>query len=492
MLISNGRRTRPKFSREFRSRLICGAAWIALPVWACGSALGQVTPPVIPPGVFNVTVSNPLIAGGATAVTTPGTDNSGVINSFINYAANNGGGTVEVPAGTYGSNTLFMNSNVNLQLDSGATLQNLTPSNTFVEGFGLSNFAISGSGTLDDDTTVRSPNTAMVLLEGDEQFAVNGVSIDNASLVHMVAQFDEDVTINGVTIADPLGTKANGDGIDFSGANFLIENCNISDGDDDIVAKPADQFCTNITIANCTIGAGHGISIGGQTTAGLTNMTVTNCTFNGTTDGLRLKAGRGNGGLVQNVTYSNITMTNVPNPIYITSWYNNGSDTQPSDATGAASAPFTAGQTPQWNNITFNNITSNDATTGNSGIIYGLPEAPITNVTFNNVSLSSKSFMLANFAGFNGVFDPNAPADPNSEILFENSSINGTALTQNSLTVHSLFQDSPHGQVETVIVIPEPASASLITAGIALVAQRRRSRNRFGGRARTIGENIMS
>jgi polygalacturonase len=38
-------------------------------------------------------------------------------------------------------------------------------------------------------------------------------------------------------------------------------------------------------------------------------MTVTNCTFNGTTNGLRLKAGRGTGGLVQNVGYDQITMT---------------------------------------------------------------------------------------------------------------------------------------------------------------------------------------
>ena len=123
----------------------------------------------------------------------------------------------------------------------------------------------------------------------------------------------------------------NTDGIDFAGTNFTIKNCSIDDGDDDIVAKPASNNCSNILITNCAIGAGHGISVGGGTMFGLSNMTVSNTTFNGTTDGLRVKAqdssatgstpGGGTANPLVNVLYSNIVMNNVANPIVVDSFY---------------------------------------------------------------------------------------------------------------------------------------------------------------------------
>jgi polygalacturonase len=466
---------------------------MAMPIWA-DRASGQVVQPIIPAGVFNAAISNPAIDGGATVSTTPGADNSGVINAFLSYAAFKGGGTVEVPAGTYSSNVLFMQNNVNLQLDPGTTIQNLVPANPIVEGFGIGNFEISGGGVLNDNASTAAANSAMVALEGDADFAINNVTIENAALVHFVAQFDENVTVNNVTIADPLGTKTNGDGIDYSGSNFLFENCNISDGDDDIVAKPGSFFSSNITITNCTIGAGHGISIGGQTNAGLVNMTVTNCTFNGTTYGIRLKAGRTNGGLVQNLSFSNITMTNVNHPLYITGYYDAGSDQQPIDADPNDVQTFTAGETPVWNNISFNNVTSINPK-GTGPIVYGLGESPVTALSFNNVNFSSPTAMVINFAGYNtanGPFNSLAPPDPNYEVLFNNSTINGIQLTQSSLLNSNVFKQAPMGQVDSVIVIvPEPASATLMAAALALVAQRRRTRRGRDQREKRTGEEAM-
>jgi polygalacturonase len=201
------------------------------------------------------------------------------------------------------------------------------------------------------------------------------------------------VTINGINIS-ASSTSPNTDGIDPAGSNYLIENSTISTGDDDIAIKPESVACNNISIQNCKINSGHGISVGGQTNDGMNGMTVNNCTFNGTTNGLRLKAGRGNGGLVQNVTYSNITMTNVQNPIYITSWYNNGGDTSPSDPSTATKQTVTS-TTPIWKNITFTNVTATGAK--NAGIVYGLPEEFIQTVTFNNVHITATTGMKLYF-----------------------------------------------------------------------------------------------
>ena len=66
---------------------------------------------------------------------------------------------------------------------------------------------------------------------------------------------------------------------------------------------------------------GHGLCIGGQTPGGLRRLIVRHCTFDSTDAGIRLKAGRGAGGLVEDLSYDDLTMRNVRVPIHITSDY---------------------------------------------------------------------------------------------------------------------------------------------------------------------------
>jgi hypothetical protein len=279
------------------------------------------------------------------------------------------------------------------------------------------------------------------------------------------------------------GYVKNTDGIDFSGSHILIENCNVADGDDDIVAKPQNTYCSDITVTNCTIGAGHGISIGGQTNDGLNGMTVTNCTFSGTDNGLRLKAGRGNGGLVQNVTYSHITMTNVANPIMISSWYISGSDQYPGGNTthpSSATNKTVNATTPFFHNITFSNITSTDTNSGaNLGLFYGIPEAPLQGITLNGVSLTAPVPMVMDYAGYNGAF--NSTPDPNYEVLLQNVTLNGLPA---NLSNSSQFTQYSSGLYDAVVVVavPEPASGMLALGALAGISLRRsRSRRSQAG-----------
>ena len=48
---------------------------------------------------------------------------------------------------------------------------------------------------------------------------------------------------------------------------------------------------------------------------------MSHCTFDQTDSGIRIKSGRDRGGLLQNVTYENLKMTAVKNPIYIIDFY---------------------------------------------------------------------------------------------------------------------------------------------------------------------------
>ncbi len=291
----------------------------------------------------------------------------------------------------------------------------------FIVGNNITNFEITGSGTIDGNgqgwwtayansgKTIARPR--LIEISNSSVFLIQNVTLQNSPFYNLAFGATNNVIVNGITISNP-STAPNTDGIDAAGSHYLIENSSISTGDDDIAIKPQNVFCSDITITNMTIGSGHGISVGGQTNDGLNGLYVSNITFNGTTNGIRLKADRGNGGVVENLYYSNITMNGVEYPILIDSYYN-GSNNLPADPSADAGQTYVAGQTPLWENIYFTNITSaafgpNDV----AGIIYGLPEAPVTNVSFVNVQLDGDT------TGFQINHARNVSFDANSNIGF--------------------------------------------------------------------------
>ena len=158
--------------------------------------------------------------------------------------------------------------------------------------------------------------------------------------------------------------------------NALIRDCDIDTGDDDIVIKSGG---TNILIENCTIHHGHGISIGSPTMLGIRNMLVRHCTFDGADYGIRIKSMRGNGGPVENIRYTDITMKNVRDAITLYSDYVDGN--RP-DFKGDPA------KIPSFHNILIDHVTVESAT--NAGRIAGLPESPITDITFRDVVITAE------------------------------------------------------------------------------------------------------
>ena len=191
-------------------------------------------------------------------------------------------------------------------------------------------------------------------------------------------------------------------------------------------------------------------------------MTVNDCTFNGTTNGLRLKADRTQGGLVKNITYSNITMTNVQYPILFYGYYATG---LPSTASADTTTTPTATE-PYWQNITITNLTSiNSASNSFAGVIWGLPEAPILNVTMNNVNLSAFRGFEINHAR-NVVFDTASSitaSSGNREI-----STSSVAVPYDATIVKSGWSDTDIGSpapLTTSIYDPNTDLWSLIAGG---------------------------
>lgn len=369
------------------------------------AVIDAATPPAFPVAVF------PITNYGAD-VSAP--DNAAAVQKAIDSCAAAGGGNVVVPAGTFLCGPLSMKSNCNLQLSKGAVLKllpygsgnGIVPGSypnadtadsyaDFIYGKKLTNVGISGQGTIEgqgaDWWAAFKANSAMgrpgmVVFVGCTNIAIIGITLQNAPNVHIgIGKGSFNTTIADITINSPA-TSPNTDGIDTWSPDIAITQCTIACGDDNIAM---DDQSRNVAIKNCTFGTGHGCSIGSFTET-IDSIAVDSCTFNGTTAGIRMKTNRARGGTEQHLSYADITMTGVENPIYITSYY----PSLPASPASDTAQPITA-TTPSWRHISLKNITIKGST--NAGILWGLPEQYITDVVFDNVQITASTGMKAYF-----------------------------------------------------------------------------------------------
>jgi len=349
------------------------------------------------------------------------TDDTDAIQKALDECGKAGGGTVHFPAGIYLSKPIVLRSSTTVQLDAGATLLATddpadfagSTSNSFIPFVGgkkLHDVTITGQGIIDGSGakwwipaeaarqktpgyTLPRPN--LIVLTGCTNLRVENITLQNSPKFHLVPTDCDGVIISNVTVLAPAHA-ANTDAIDPSACrNVLITKCRIDVGDDNIAIKagkamPGRPFaCDNITVTDCVFLHGHGMSIGSETAGGVRNVTVRNCTFENTENGIRIKSQRGRGGIVENISYSDITMKNVDPAITLTSYYmfNSAGDAkQRAEPTKDVAQTITAG-TPIYRNIHISNLTATCQRA--AGIIIGLPESLISNVTLENVQITS-------------------------------------------------------------------------------------------------------
>ncbi|HEX3624189.1 MAG TPA: glycoside hydrolase family 28 protein [Verrucomicrobiae bacterium] len=375
--------------------------------------------------VFNV-LDYGAKTDGTTLDTTP-------IQKALDECGESGGGTVEFPAGVYLSQPIVLRGETTFKLDSGATLLAVTNQSDFMKtpgdwlkarssgdfvpfitGKHLKNITFTGRGTIDGNGYVwwgeaekarqrvpgySLPRPNLLILQQCKNVVIENVTLQNSPKSQFVPDECEGVVVSNVTILAPEHA-ANTDGIDPSDSrNVLITRCHIDTGDDDIAIKsghkaPDHEFaCENISVSDCLFLHGHGMSIGSETYGGVRNVTVTNCVFNGTENGLRIKSQRGKGGLVENIVFEDIHMTNVDPALTFTCYYmaNSAKDPVQKAPPESDAAQAMTEKTPIFRDIYIKNVTANCPR--DAGIIMGLPESGISNVVFENVNILAATGM---------------------------------------------------------------------------------------------------
>lgn len=391
--------------------------------------------------------------------TTSADDNTKAIQKALD-AVPATGGMVVVPAGTWRFGTtaemtskteiLSIKSKTVLHLCAGATLQlveygkapnnktifigckNRKQSDIIIEGEGETS-VIDGQGArwwlAREQKETFNPGS-MIRLEQGSRFLLRNFKLLNTPGVNITISNSgkaSHATIHDVKISEPASEAGKGkashntDGIAIWGPYVNIYNCNISNGDDNVVVDADGQY---IHVWDCYFGTGHGASIG-SFTRNVKHVWFDNITMNGTTAGIRLKTGvnkdkSGNitslrGGGEEDFRFTNFTMTKVKNPFSIDLFYDKNYNSDP--AVDEANQRTVDSSTPTYNNIYLKNVKTTDVCEGNAIFLIGRPESHIKNITLDNVQISAKKGIDIRFVD-NLVFKNNSKIKASSNSLW--------------------------------------------------------------------------
>jgi polygalacturonase len=391
--------------------------------------------PDIPDNVFFITDFG---------ATTSSANNSADIQAAITAATTAGGGTVVVPSGKFLSGPIQLASNIDLEVDGELQMLSKTnwpaaTTNFITTSDNDHDMEISGTGVIDGQGATwwaaGGTRPKEIVMSDVSVVLITGVTLQNPPQQHIEIQNNSSkIRIDGITI-HTASTSPNTDGMDLSGTEEVVENCSISDGDDNVAIGASGTAGTtpetdDISVVNNSFGFGHGVSIGSHTSGGVRNILVSDDTFVDTEYGARLKSDNTSGGLVQNITYSHLIMHGVRNVIAISSWYTDGSINNPS--LPAPTSPVTA-TTVMYKDIDFDHITAVRALNA-CGVIFGRPEAPVQNVTFNDVNISARVAMEIVYAQDVTITDTNVFSTQISYPL-ATYSVTGLETTMNHYTL---------------------------------------------------------
>jgi polygalacturonase len=217
----------------------------------------------------------------------------------------------------------------------------------------------------------------------------------------LVPYYSDDIDIRNIKVLAPAHSP-NTDAVDpFSSSNIRISHLYADVGDDDIAIKSGaanspgpDAPSRNITITDCTFLHGHGLSIGSEIAGGAQNIHAERIHFDGTDNGIRIKANRDRGNDVGHISFRDIDMKDVKNALIISEYY--PKILPPDDVTPA---PITR-LTPHFHDITIDNLTATGS--ASAGAIVGLPEAPIMGVVLNHVHISATRGLTISYAEVSG------------------------------------------------------------------------------------------
>lgn len=312
--------------------------------------------------IFNFTVSARQYVVTNYGVSTDSTVlNTKIIQKVIDMAAENGGGEIVIPQGTYLSGALFFKSNTKLTLQKGAVLKGsdniadypLLPSRmegrvldyyaALINAADVDNFSISGPGEINGNglkfwkqfwsyrdslknigqiaTNLDVHRPRLIFIRDSKNIQIKNVNLRNSGFWTTHLYKCKDIEIENCSIQSPKKPVAapSTDGIDLDVcSNVVIRNCYISVNDDAICIKggkgptahtlPENGKIENVLIENCTAEyPSPGILTMGSECVHATNIKVINCKVINTSEVILFKMRPDTYQTYENISVNGIT-----------------------------------------------------------------------------------------------------------------------------------------------------------------------------------------
>lgn len=153
-----------------------------------------------------------------------------------------------------------------------------------------------------------------------ERILLKGVTFSNSPAWNIHPLFCKNLTLDNVIVKNEYYAQ-NGDGIDIESCSLVeIKNSTFEVGDDGICIKSGKNKearkikipSENIYIHDSIVYHAHGgVVIGSEMSRGVKNVVCHNLTFVGTDIGIRFKSALGRGGVVSDIYFKNINMTDI-------------------------------------------------------------------------------------------------------------------------------------------------------------------------------------
>ena len=321
------------------------------------------------------------------------------------------GSVVLFPSGDYLSGTLRLRSRIGLQLAAGATLiaspndadfdphekldyETFTDRETtdfsfaLLQGRGLDHVTISGPGRIDGNRRSRGGPKPLALKQC-HHITIRDLTLENAPNYNISLLGCDHVDISGVIIRNGYS-----DGIDPDCCRHVrITGCRVESRDDAICLKAslalgAPRSTENVLVTDCDlVNVRNGLKIGTESSGGFRHIVFRNCTLSGRAEirqpppfDIRPFPSAGvsiqnvDGGRLEQVVVSGITMRNVRAPIFVRL-----------GERGWGQNVRAAGQLTK---IKISDVVATGAEWTSS--IMGIPGHDVSDVTLSNIHLSGK------------------------------------------------------------------------------------------------------
>ena len=274
--------------------------------------------------------------------------NTKAVQAAIDACAEAGGGTVTFPKGEYVLSTVFMKSNVTIEIPEGTKIlgslnfydfapeedinyplyQDVSHSHfncSLFVGRLVDNIAFVGGGTIDMRSVWDEDNVRNIVNRGPRCIALVGchnVTVANLGIYNVT---DLAVYFTDCEEVDVYGLKMRVyiDGVSPDNSkNVRIHDCEIEAGDDAIVFKSSYNLnkvdvCRNIHVWDCVLRSRcSSIKFGTETNGGFENILIENIKITDTRiTGIAIESV--DGAIIDGITIRNIDMENVNAPLFI-------------------------------------------------------------------------------------------------------------------------------------------------------------------------------